>query len=251
LWKYDEKGVPYYYYGKLGFQRNPFYIAREATNNYDENSTANLNRELLINNANWLVANSYKIANFSVIPYKFPLSHYNLTAPWFSSMAQAHALVAMMDAYNVTHDHKYLDFSKSLLNSFFVDAKNGGVTYKTTNNGWWYEEYASKNSTKPHVLNGMLLTLLDIYKYYEYTHDPSAKLLFDEGYTAVIKNLNRYNYLGYSFYDITRKPAGIAYQKFHVSLLNDLLSIQKNDTIKKIYTEWANFRGSYPKNLKL
>jgi heparosan-N-sulfate-glucuronate 5-epimerase len=249
LWKYDENGVPYFYYGKLGFQRNPLYIAKEAVNNYEENKTSNLNKEMVINNANWLVDNAYRIADYSLIPYKFPLSRYNLTPPWFSAMAQSHALIAMIYAYNVTKNQSYLDFSKSLLKSFFVDVNDGGITYKAERNGWWYEEYAGNGSNKPRVLNGMLFTLLDIYKYYEYTHDPAAKFLFDQGFLAVTKNLGNYTYLDYSFYDLTRKPAGIIYHQYHASLLKDLLEIRGNDTIRKFYSEWANFRGSFPKNL--
>src|SRR6476469_7522616 len=87
LWKYDENGVPYYNYGKLGFQRNPLYIAKEAVNNYEENKTSYSNKELVINNADWLIKNAYTIADYSLIPYKFPLNRYNLTSPWFSAMS--------------------------------------------------------------------------------------------------------------------------------------------------------------------
>jgi D-glucuronyl C5-epimerase C-terminus len=249
LWKYDENGVPYFYYGKLGFQHNPLYIAKEAVNNYEENKTSSLNKEMVINNANWLIDNSYTIADYSLIPYKFPLTRYNLTSPWFSAMAQSHALLAMIYAYNITKNQKYLDFSKSLLKSFFVDIKDRGVTYKDDKNGWWYEEYAGRGTTKPRVLNGMLFTLLDIYQYYEYTHDLAAKFLFDKGFEGVTKNLSRYSYRDYSFYDTTQMPAGISYHQYHATLLRNLLKIRNDDTIKKFYNEWVNFRGAFPRYL--
>jgi heparosan-N-sulfate-glucuronate 5-epimerase len=249
VWKYDEMAVPFYYYGPLGYQRNPLYIAGEAIHHYDDRSYS-VDKKFVLNNADWLVKNTIRFSQFSLLPYKFAYRPYDLAPPWFSSMAQARALTALIDAHKISNNQKYLDTAKSLLNSFFVEVKDGGVTYKTKNDGWWYEMYASsKSNTEPRVLNGMLLALLDIHRYYDYSHDPNAKFLFDEGFLALRKNISRYNYLGYSFYDIYGRPAGIFYHKYHVSLLKQLLEIQNDDIIKRYYIEWAHYRGPYPKYL--
>jgi uncharacterized protein YyaL (SSP411 family) len=50
-------------------------------------------------------------------------------------MAQGRALQALIKAHEVTGQNKYLDSAKMLLNSFFVELKDGGVTYKTPTDG--------------------------------------------------------------------------------------------------------------------
>ena len=74
-----------------------------------------------------------------LLPYKFGWAYYNVTPPWYSSMAQAEALPILIEAYNLTGSQNYLDTANGILNSFFLDVKDGGVTYKTNDSGWWYE----------------------------------------------------------------------------------------------------------------
>ena len=50
--------------------------------------------------------------------------------PWFSSMAQSQAIQALIKANNLTNDNRYLNLSDRLLNAFFIEVKDGGVTYK-------------------------------------------------------------------------------------------------------------------------
>ena len=54
-------------------------------------------------------------------------------------MAQAQAIQVLIRAYELTHELKYLNSAKKLLSSFFVEVEDGGVTYKTPNEGWWFE----------------------------------------------------------------------------------------------------------------
>ncbi len=51
------------------------------------------------------------------------------------------------------------------MNSFYIDVKDGGVTEKSNDKGWWYEEYAGKGGKNPRVLNEMEYTLLGLYDY--------------------------------------------------------------------------------------
>lgn len=79
-------------------------------------------------------------------------------------MANGKALEALAKAANIIGDRKYLDSAKKLLNAFLVDVRNGGLTYKTANDGWWYEEVAAYSEQKePRVLNGFMFALLNIY----------------------------------------------------------------------------------------
>ena len=161
----------------------------------------------LTNNADWLVEHAVSHGNYSILNYDFPFS-YGMDPPWHSNLAQAKALDAFTKAYQVTNNRTYLDTARSLLNSFFVEVKDGGVALKTARDGWWFEQHADndvKNASR--VLNGMISSLLDIHAYYEYTNDMSAKSLFDKGVLALKKTLPLYDDNGWSYYDIHKKPA--------------------------------------------
>jgi hypothetical protein len=107
----------------------------------------------------------------------------------------------LIKAHEITGDAKCIDTAHILWNSFFVEVKDGGVTYKTPT-GWWYEEYADIGGKESRVLNGMMYTLLGIHEYYQYNRDNNVKHLFDQGIVALKNNLSLYDHNGYSYYDI-------------------------------------------------
>jgi len=100
-------------------------------------------RQIVLNNAYWLVNNAVKHGNYSILDFKFPWPPYKLEPLWHSGMAQGLALKALIRAHEISGDKKFLNAAEMILNSFFVDVKDGGVTYKNPNYGWWYEEYAA------------------------------------------------------------------------------------------------------------
>jgi heparosan-N-sulfate-glucuronate 5-epimerase len=281
----DSKGIPYVNYGHfdktdVGFQRSPVTIAQKAISNFYElkRTGEEKYKDLLINNANWIIDNAiYNPAgNFSILEYKFPWPVYNLTAPWHSAMAQAQAIEALMYAYDITHDKKYTDTAKLLLNSFFVEVKEGGVTYKNlslpfverndyskfknssmkenaTNRegglGWWYELFAGNNNDAviSKVLNGHMFTLLSIYKYYDYTHDEDAKHIFNQGIVALKDNLPRYDNESFSHYDILKTNPTFRYHYYHIKVLKQLYDI----THEQIFWDYSKTWSDYFKSKSL
>ena len=247
-WKviYDEKGVPYIDYGTvrgvhIGKQRNPVFISQTAMRYYDEYMNGSSDKkQLFLNCADWIVNNSVSKGNFSVLEYHFPWPIYNLTPPWRSGMAQGQALQVMIRADSITHNSRYLKTAKSLLNAFFYEVDEGGVTYKTNDSGWWYEEYAKEGAIESRPLNGMIFALFGIYEYYLYTNDSDAKFLFDQGVLAVEKNLPRYDDNGYSYYDVLGHPAG-GYHKIHIWQLGKLYNITSIEIFKKYHDRWAAY----------
>ena len=245
----DHYGIPIVDYGYIhgvyvGPQRNPVTISQNAISYYEifrktHNQSAS---ESLIKNANWLVENAKYRGNYSILEYKFPYPRYELKSDWRSGMAQGQAVEALFDAYSVTGEKKYLITARLLLNSFLVEVKDGGVTLKTPANGWWYEEYAANDSMKSGVLNGMMYTLISIYKYFNSTHSPEAKYLFDMGVLALDRNLPRYDNYGYSNYDLIGTPAPIQYHHIHVDLLGKLYNITKDELFKAFHDRWGSYR---------
>ena len=191
---YNNDSIPLYNYGNYGIQINPLFVAVEVLHHYKGETPQDI--EIALNNANWLVENGVSMGNYTLFVYDFPVQVYNFGPPWTSAMAQARAALALERANNLTSDARYLDEAEKYLNSLFVDVQEGGVTYKSADQGWWFEEYAFINSTtlKPRVLNGMMAILNDLYKYYENTKDSKALFLFDRGIDALKHNIHRYDF---------------------------------------------------------
>ena len=247
----DISGVPIvnysYVFGEyVGLQRNPVTISQCALDSHlDYKQTGDeTQREILINNSNWLANNAVSRGNYSVLEYNFPWPEYNLTAPWLSAMAQGQAIQALVKAHEVTNNNTYLETAKKLLNSFFVEVEDGGVTYKSPNSGWWYEEYAGIGGKEPRVLNGMMWTLIGIYSYYNYTNDPTAKFLFDQGILSLKNNLNRYEdkKYSYSYYDILKTQAPLYYHRAHLDLLDALYKITNENVFVDYYQKWLDYK---------
>ena len=250
--KLDYYKVPWVYYttisdGKeIGFQRNPvatFAQANEFYENYKSNNNES-SKTYFLNNVNWLVNNAVQKEKYALLPYNFPLPIYNLKAPWYSAMANGQALQVLIKAHEMTQDLRYLIAAKSLLNAFFIEVKDGGITYKDSSNDWWYEEYASngKYAKNSRVLNGKLFTVLGIYDYYKYTNDADAKLLFEKGVNSIKKELSKYNDNGYSYYDLLGNPA-LKYHQIHVDLLKKLYNITGEPILIQYSDLWKNYNS--------
>ena len=251
--KLDNDGIPLVYYGRtidgkpLGFQSNPVTTALQANEFYDKYKENNdeSSKMYFLNNADWLVDNAINKGYYSLLQYNFPLPIYNFKAPWFSAMAHGLALQVLIKAHEITLDSKYLTAAKSLLNAFFIEVKDGGITYKDSSDEWWYEEYASndKDSMISRVLNGMIFTVLGIYDYFQYTNDPDAKLLFDKGVNSIKKEISKYNDNGYSYYDLLGNPSD-KYHQIHVDLTKQLYDLTGEPIFTKYHELWKNHNNN-------
>ena len=248
---YDDMGVPYYNYSNsghysIGLQGNPHAVSQNALLLYRKLSDASNEtvKTYFINNVNWLV-NTKMLKNngaFSSYEYSFPWKNGNHTIepPWRNAMANAEVLSPLTKAYQLTGNSTYSDTAKNLLKSFYIDVKDGGVTYKTPSSGWWYEVYASRNSTKePRVLSGMIQVLIEINKYYRDTNDNDAKFIFDQGILALKNSLPEYDNNGTSYYDRLGLPANSFYKNLHIIQLKQIYEISHEPIFKTYYEEWS------------
>jgi hypothetical protein len=265
----DDKGVPITDYGYLqgkyvGPMRYPITISNVAlsyysvvTNSNDVNLRAMRYFDALaasrgseslytfLANANWLKDNAKTYSNYSIFNHEFavPYPPYAIHPPWRSGMAQGLAVDVLAKAYNLTKDMQYLDAAKKLLNAFYIDVRNGGVTYKTPDDGWWYEQYANDQGIEPRVLNGHMFALLGLHSHYTITNDSSAKSLFDNGVTALKHNLPRYDTgLNYSYYDASKKLSPLYYHRVVVEQLRNLYDITKEPILKTYYEKWHDLK---------
>jgi heparosan-N-sulfate-glucuronate 5-epimerase len=251
---HDGKGIPYYNYSNIkginiGLQRNPVTVTQEALRfyeKYESNPKNESAKDFFINNVDWLVSNAVEKQYNGSFPYKvleyyFPLPVYNLEPPWRSSMAQGRALDVLAKAHKLTGNTSYLDTAKTLLNSFFIEVSDGGVTYKTNDSGWWYELFASKQAgrNEPRVLNGMIFTVLGLFEYYNYTNDSNAKFLFDQGIIALKNDLAKYDHKGIASYDANGTLANADYQSIHIMQLGYLYNLTHEHIFKQFRDKWG------------
>jgi len=250
---FDKNGVPHYNYSytghhSIGLQGSPHAVSQHALKLYNEfTETANESaKTLFFNNVDWLVNTEMLKHNgsFSVYEYSFPwkIGNNTVEAPWRNAMVGGEALNPLVKAFQLSGNKTYLDTAKKILNSFYIDVKDGGVTYKTPNSGWWYEEYASNNSTKEYrVLNGMIHALLGINEYFKMTSDSSAKFLFDQGILALKNDLPKYDNNGTSYYDRLGWPANSFYESLHAIQLKQLYDMTHELIFKTFYDRWNKY----------
>ena len=242
----DENGIPFVNFDEIsgieiGKQRHYIIVYRYANNYYKDfiengNETSKV---LFFKSVNWLIDHAIDKGNYSVFEYQYPYPPYDLPSGWRDAMAQGRGIQIMTSAHKITNDEKYIDESKKLLNAFFVDVKDGGVTHKSENEGWWYEHYAHENGKKTRVLNAMMTTLLDLKKYYEYTKDPESKFLFEQGLIALKKEIPNYDYDGFSYYNILG-DSYTKYHKIHIKLTGELYEVTNEEIFKKYNEKWKS-----------
>ena len=241
----DNDGIPIVDYGNggiigVGEQRNPVTICQRALEYYEDYEAGHEeSKQLFLNCSDWLVNNAVYHGQYAVFEYDFDWHYGNMTAPWQSGMAQGQALQVMIRAHELTQDDIYLDIAKKILNVFFLEVKDGGVTYKT-DKGWWYEECADENGEETRILNGMMFSVLGIYDYYKYTSDEDAKYLFDQGIEALENSISLYDINGYSKYD-RFNISSEKYHELHVQLLKKLYFITNKKIFKEYQDTWENY----------
>jgi heparosan-N-sulfate-glucuronate 5-epimerase len=244
---YDSLGVPYINYYSIngihiGKQRNPTTISFAANNYFNKINFEN-NKGKFKNCIDFFQHSFTRIDSSLFLEYKFYWV-YNTQPPWRSAMAQGLAIKTFTQAFQIYNDSIYLQIADSLLNSFLIEVNSGGITYIDSNENWWYEEYASKNSTKPRVLNGMMYALHGIFYNYEHTNNEFAYKLFKKGINSLKSNLWKYeNGKEHSFYDIHQKISTEYYHQIHVDFLKEFYKLTNENIFLIYYNKWSSIKS--------
>ena len=260
----DKKGIAMYdYRGKIGKVYNPLIIAQGGQKyyqNYINDSGDKKSKEYFLNTANWFVkhAKEKEIDGFhySLWVYDFPWPFYGgLTPPYSSALAQSSGIKILILAHNMTGDKKYLDAADKAFGSFLVDYDKGGVITReadkednsedssssndSNDNSIFLQEIAKPGYLKTYILNGHIFSLIDLWNYYQYTHDGNAALVFNEGVKYLKNNLWKYDQGKWSYYDQIGDPATNGYQKIHTEQLAKLFKITGEPILKSYSDKFA------------
>lgn len=243
----DENGIMMYNYGgSIGAVYNPKVVAQHGIMNYNtyQETGDPQAKQNFVNTADWLVENAVDVGNYSVWQYDFRWSSYGgVEPPYISALAQAEGVYVLAIAHNVTGDERYLSEAKRAFGAFMVDYEEGGVASNEGPDSLFLQILAKPGFKKTYVLNGHTNSLFFIWKYYEYTHDYRALIVFEKGINWLLGNLQKYDSGEWSYYDQMNTKARGNYHHAHIIQLGRLYDITGEPLLKQYSDRFASYAG--------
>ncbi|TDB60640.1 D-glucuronyl C5-epimerase family protein [Photorhabdus khanii] len=211
------------------------------------------NKEELIANfkfsADWLL-NNIKLfhgENHYLYNFDWPYKGYEnnkLSAPWWSGLTDAYAIILLLRAYDYFGDDKYLLTAHLLYKSSLAPANQGG-SLTILDNMPWIEEYVDPKASSDKlafVLNGMIYSTYGIESFENYLNIDKIKRMSENLYKSISSNIFKFDIKNeWSSYDLVGNPANMKYHRIHTLLLKDLIDRNqhfKNKEIINLYNNW-------------
>lgn len=239
----EESGISLVDYGTerfthIGIQYNPIPIARNVIVLLSEfEKTSDQEQYILAKKSiEWLVENLEKNDfGFSVWIYHFDYPRYRLKAGWYSAMAQGLGIEALLKAYKITYDQRYLKIAMDAFSVFTHDLEDGGVRI-SCERGWWYEEYSAPYIDPLYTLNGFIYSIFSLKSLYEATYDINVGEALEMGIKCLESKLPAFDIHGiWSRYNLSGSAASEEYHSLHIRQLHDLYAL----TGKKVFKEYS------------
>lgn len=248
---FDKDGIPMLdYKGVIGKQYNPIAIAQYALGFYNR-YVKEKNEEYLkkfLTQCDWLVNNLEENKHgIYVWMHHFDWEYQGvLKSPWQSALAQGNGVSALLRAYVLTKESKYLDTAKLAFESFKKDISEGGVSFTDKEGFLWFEEYIIEPYS--HVLNGFVWSLFGVYDYYLVTKDNESKEIFDSAIKTLINNMHKFDLGFWSLYSLSPTKIKLIASPFYHSLHIVQLDILHRITNEKQFLEYKEKWQSYQKS---
>jgi len=237
----DGNGVMMYNYGEpIGVVYNPTVVAAfglQYNDNYRQTGDVQA-RQLLINTADWLMKNAVRKegGRYSLWEYGFKWKWYGgIEPPYSSALAQAEGINVLMLANEITGHNCYLSEARKAFGSFLVDYDQGGVASDEGRDSIFLQLLAKPGFAKTYVLNGHTNSLIHIWKYYHYTHDYRALIVFGKGVHWLVADdhLQKYYTGDWSYYDQMSNRAQENYHHGHIDQLSKLYEITEEQLLRE------------------
>jgi hypothetical protein len=212
-------------------------IVQKALGHCDRYFLTSDNGELeeFIKICEWLVDKQDKNGGWEVASVIHLKGHSN-----YSAMSQGEAVSALVRAWKHTHRSEFLESAKKAYDLLIKPVQNGGTAY-VKDDDFIFEEYPTIDRNT--ILNGWIFGLFGVYDYSLATGE--ANDIFNRSFNTLRRDLHLYDTGYWSFYDA--KGTMIAspfYHQLHISQLEALYSVTK-DNILKIYIEqWKKYENS-------
>lgn len=128
----------------------------------------------------WLLLNQDKDGGWPInVDRNLANGELELSAGWYSAMAQGQAMSLLCRAYSRTGKEEYLEAAKKAAIILSTPSSHGGVKAKFAGKFDWYEEYPTQPPS--FVLNGFIYALIGLYDVYTLTKDQLAGRLYRDG----------------------------------------------------------------------
>jgi hypothetical protein len=159
-----------------------------------------------------------------------------------SAMFHGEAISVLCRAYQVFKKNRYLKTAEDLVHAYTVAETDGGVL-GCLDCLPWYEEYP-ENTTKPHVLNGMVSALWGLRDLHLLTGNAHCKKLFDLGVESVSRAVRLFDTGRWSLYafpgDHGAYPASM---KYHIVNTLDLRALGRQTDRSELLATADRFEG--------
>jgi hypothetical protein len=250
----DDNGVIMFNYSGVKHSvYNPLILAGWGLEYFAEyeNTGDDQSKKYFINTANWLADNAKdkEGGRYSIWEYDFTWPWYGgVTPPYYSAYAQAAGIAVLAHAYDLTNNETYLHKAHNAFQAFLVDYDRDGVMTTEDDRGYsiFLHELAKPGFEKTYILNGHTGSLLHIWQYYELSHDPQAKSIFDKGINYLKQNLWKYDTGSWSLYDQTlsknmKNRSSEIYHKIHIDHLKRLYNISGEPILKEYADRFSKY----------
>lgn len=253
LTDYDREGIR----GVSGLQKYPYTIAGFAEYHISEYLKTGNKTDLLLSLRQLdYLAKEFRVKKIDgeeigLWYVNFDLGYqYNVKAPWRSAFNQASCLEAMVYAYKISGDPKYLDMFEKGVSAYRFGTEQGGLSYKTSNGGLFYQEVVTPYPLH-HILNGKMDVLIKMYKCAEITGSSNAMEVFELGVLGLKDMLNKFDRYGYSLYSLSPNPslknhfniASPSYHSTHIGQLRVLAHLSGEKMFLQYADKWQRETG--------
>lgn len=150
---------------------------------------------------------------------------------WFNAFTQAVGIDALLKAYELTSDSKYLELADSAAQVFNADISEGGVKYQVADSkDIWFEEFWDEDNLQgSHALGTHIRALGTLYKLYLQTDNLEYGRLIEEGTRSLINRFNLYDNGTDIIYDLVTDP-----QKIDFDFYNFYTGVEPDIAVDKI-----------------
>lgn len=209
----------------------------------------------LITNADWFTRS---LNEHGCWPFTIDINYSKgktIKAPFCSAMGQGLAFSALVSAYEVTNDKKYLEVAKAGLPPFNLDHPQS-VLSLLSDGSVFLEELGSKEESI-HILNGYIFALIGLYDLSRATQDPFATQLYKDGVETLKKHALSFETGNWSLYSMDPQSniynhwryASPKYQRLHTIQFQALADLTKEPVFQETYlrhksymeSSWINF----------
>ncbi len=247
---FDADGIPLLnYYGSVGVQYNPCAVAQYALGLwerfYDTNETSLRARFLC--QAGWLVRQlATRPSGVRGWEYQFQSDKkFSLKVPWMSALAQGQAMSALLRAYVITNQTRYLDTAHAAFQAFTIPIAEDGFLLNEGGQTF-FEEFPSHPPS--YVLDGFMFSLFGVYDYALITSDAKAMTLFTQAVDTLENLLPEYDLGFWSRGDLLKRwPPMIAspfYHNLHIQQLLALFALTRRPRLAEYAQRWAIYQAN-------